>query len=123
MAVQRAWLAVGIQSAMPLSFSVVVFAFVGLSPQFSWVPEIPFLGFVAAVVLLDLVGAGMRAGRMTGNVRDGAMAAALAGAIGGAVAGVCYVISGRSATNLVVLPVLGAVAGAVVGAAAAFIRR
>jgi hypothetical protein len=108
---------------MPLSFAVVVFAFVGLSPAFSWVPEIPFLGFVAAVVLIDLVGASIRAGRMTGFVRDGALAAALTGAIGGAVAGACYVIAGRSVANLVVLPMLGTLAGAVVGAAAAFVRR
>jgi hypothetical protein len=121
--VQRAWIAVGIGSGSALSFAVVVFAFVGLNPSFSWVPEAPFLLFVGAVVLIDLVTAGTRAARISGSVRDGALAAALAGAIGGVVAGGCYVISGRSAVNLVALPILGALGGAAVGAAAAFLRR
>jgi hypothetical protein len=120
---QRAWIAVGIGSGSALSFAVVVFAFVGLNPSFSWVPEVPFLLFVGAVVLIDLVTAGTRAVRISGSVRDGALAAALAGAIGGFVAGGCYVISGRSAVNLVALPILGALVGAAVGAAAAFLRR
>ena len=123
LAVQGAWLAVGIGSGSALSFAVVVFAFVGLNPSFSWVPEIPFLAFVGVVVALDLAVAGTRAARITGRARDGAMAAALAGAIGGVVGGVCYILSGKSAANLLVLPVLGMIAGTIVGAAAAFIRR
>jgi len=121
--VHGAWVGAGIGFGLALSVAVVAFAYVGLSSQFSWVPEIPFLLFTAGVVLIDLAMAGVRTAHASGRIRDGAMAAGLAGAIGGLTAAVCYVLFGKSVVNLIALPLLGAGAGVVVGAASALLRR
>ena len=123
MTVQGAWIGAGIGSGLALSVAAVAFAYVGLSPQFSWVPETPFLLFAAGIAIIDLAAAGGRTARASRRVRDGAMAAALAGALGGLAAGVCYVVFDRSAVNLIVLPLLGALAGTLVGTAAALFQR
>ena len=106
-----------------MSFAVVVFAVVGLGPWFTWVPDSVFIIAIAAIGVIDLARAGARGRQLTGWIRDGATAAALAGAIAGVAAGMCFVVFGKGIENLVTLPVIGAVAGLVIGGVAAWWRR
>ena len=116
-------LSIGISTGISLSFAVVVFAVVGLGPWFTWVPDSVLIIAAAAVGVIDLARAGARGRALTGWVRDGATAAALGGAIAGVAAGMCFVVFGSGIANLAILPVVGAVAGLVIGGAAAWWRR
>ncbi len=116
-------LAVGISAGISLAFAVVVFAVVGLGPWFEWVPDSVLIIAAAAIGVIDLARAGARGRALTGWIRDGVTAAALAGAIAGFAAGACYVVFGKGIANLAILPVVGAVAGIVIGGGAAWWRR
>ena len=106
-----------------MSAVAVLFAVVGLTPSFSWVPEVPLL---AAGVLLPaaILGAtGFRAGARSRNVFAGALAGAIAGALGGFVGGVSYVVFGKPALNIAVGLLAGAVLGGAIGATGALLGR
>ena len=102
---------------------MVVFAVVGLGATFDAVPDSVFVIAVIAIAVIDLARAGARGRQLTGWIRDGATAAALAGAIAGFAGGACFVVFGKGAENLAILPVIGAVFGLVVGGIAAWWRR
>ena len=123
LAVNPASVALGVSGGLSLAFTVVAFAVVGLGPWFTWVPDVAFVAAAGAVGVISLATTGARARGVTSSVREGANAAALAGAIGGLAAGICYVAFGRGLANLVILPTIGAVGGAIVGTAAAWWRR
>jgi hypothetical protein len=94
---------------------VIVLAVVGLSPQFSWVPEVPLLAVAVLVPIVGYLMTGMSAGRRTQRVRGGVAAGATAGVISGVIGGVCYALFGKSLLNIVVGLGLGLVAGALWG--------
>ena len=121
--VNPASISVGISAGISLSFAVTVFAVVGLGPWFTWVPDSVLIISAAAVGVIDLARAGARGRALTGWVRDGASAATLAGAIAGFAAGACYVVFGQGALDLVILPIIGAVTGLLIGGFAAWWRR
>ncbi len=116
------WLKAGLQGGLALSIVAVALAIVGLTPAFTWIPEIPLLLAAAVLPIAGLAITGRR-GAADGPALHGAFAGALAGALCGAAGGVCYVAFGKPLTNLVVLPGLGLVAGAIVGLVAAFPRH
>jgi hypothetical protein len=121
--VNPASLSVGVSTGIALSFAVVVFAVVGLGPWFTWVPDAVLIIAAGAIGVIDLARAGARGRAVTGSIRDGVSAAALAGAIAGLAAGVSYVVFGKGIENLVILPVVGALFGLVIGSVAAWWRR
>ena len=121
--VNPASLSIGISSGISLSFAVTVLAVVGLGPWFTWVPDSVLIIAAAAMGAIDLARAGARGRALTGWVRDGASAAALAGAIAGTSAGGCFVVFGQGALELVILPIIGALAGLAIGGFAAWWRR
>lgn len=106
-----------------MSAASVLFAVVGLTPSFSWVPEVPLLvaGVLLPTAILGVTG--FRAGARTRNVLAGALAAAIAGALGGFVGGVSYVVFGKPALNIAVGLLAGAVVGGAIGAAGALVSR
>lgn len=109
----------GVRAGVALAACVMVLAFLGLAPGMSWIPEVPLLG---VALLLPLAGYGLtgyRTGKRSGRVLAGSIAGSVAGAISGVVGGVSYVIFGKSVLNVAVGLLLGAVGGAIVGAAAA----
>ena len=102
-----------------LSAFVVLLGFVGLTPELSWVPEVPLL---AVSVLVPLVGygvTGFQAERRSGRIRSAVFASAVAGVVSGLVGGLTFVLFGKSPLNVPVGIALGCVAGAVWGAAGA----
>jgi hypothetical protein len=104
-----------------LSAFVVVLAVVGLTPAFSWVPEVPLL---AVSVLIPLVGyaiTGYRGGRRSGRVTSGVLASAIAGVVSGFAGGLSFVLFDKPLLNIPVGIALGCVAGAVWGAAGAIL--
>ena len=112
----RGVLSRGTRAGAMLAAFAVALAFVGLSPSFSWVPEIPLLAVATLVPLSVFATTGFRAGRQSGRVVDGLAAGAVAGAISGAVGGLSYVYFGKPALNIVVGLALGTIGGGVVGA-------
>ena len=111
----------GIRAGLALSIFVVLIAFVGLTPAFSWVPEGPLLALSVLVPLVAYTITGVRAARRFGRVRDGAAAGAVAGTISGLVGGVSYVLFGKSMLNIPLGLAIGCAAGAFWGAAGAIV--
>lgn len=104
---------------MALVAAVVVLAILGLTPQLSWIPELPLL---SAAVVLPVVAfglAGYRAASRSGRFIAGALAGAVTGVLGGTVGGLSYVLFGKSFLNVALGIALGGATGAVVGLAAA----
>ncbi|MDQ2950955.1 MAG: hypothetical protein M3R54_01685 [Chloroflexota bacterium] len=116
------WSRAGAQGGLALSVVAVALAIVGLAPAFTWIPEVPLLLVAALLPIAGLTITGRR-GAADGPVRHGAFAGALAGAMCGAAAGVCYFAFGKPFANLVILPALGLLAGAIIGFLAALPRR
>jgi hypothetical protein len=104
-----------------LSFFVVLLAFVGLTPLFSWVPELPLLAVSALIPLVGYTATGYRAQRRSGRIADGVLAAAVAGVVSGLAGGLSFVLFGKSLLNIPVGIGLGCVAGAVWGAVGALL--
>ena len=102
----RARLKTGLAAGALLAVFAAVFAVLGLSPNFRWIPEVPLIGAGLLVPVLICAFAGRRAG---------ILAAALAGAIGGAAGGIAYVAYGKPLLNVPIGIVGGAIGGAVVG--------
>jgi hypothetical protein len=97
---------------------VVLLAFVGLAPAFSWVPEAPLLAVSVLVPLVAYAITGVQRSRL---VRDGVAAGAVAGITSGFVGGVAYVFFGKSLLNVPVGLALGCIAGAFWGAVGAIL--
>jgi hypothetical protein len=104
-----------------LSFFVVLLALVGLTPQFSWVPELPLLAVSVLIPLVGYTATGYWAQRRSGRISGGVLAAAVAGVVSGLAGGICFVLFGKSLLNIPVGIGLGCVAGAVWGAAGALL--
>jgi hypothetical protein len=104
-----------------LSFFVVLLAFVGLTPQFSWVPELPLLAVSVLIPLVGYTATGYWAQRRSRRIAGGVLAAAIAGVVSGLAGGLCFVLFGKSLLNIPVGIGLGCVAGAVWGAAGALL--
>ena len=121
--VRRVVLFEGFRGSIAMSAAAVLFAVVGLSSSFSWVPEVPLLaaGVVLPSAILGVTG--FRAGARTQTVLAGALAGAIAGALGGFVGGVSYVVFGKPALNIAVGLLAGAVVGAAIGAGGALLSR
>jgi hypothetical protein len=111
----------GIRAGIALSVFVVLFAFVGLAPEFSWLPELPLLAISVLVPLVAYTITGISAARRSGRVRNGVVAGAVAGIISGVVGGLLYVLFGKSLLNIPVGLALGCIAGAVWGAVGAIV--
>jgi hypothetical protein len=104
-----------------LSFFVVLLGFVGLSPRFSWVPELPLLAVSVVIPIVGYTATGYRAQRQSGRVSGGVLAAAVAGVVSGLAGGMSFVLFDKSLLNIPVGIGLGCVAGAVWGAAGALL--
>ena len=104
-----------------LSGLVVVLAFVGLTPAFSWVPEVPLLGVSVLVPLVGYAVTGYRAGRRSGRVASGVIASAVAGVVSGFAGGLSFVLFDKPLLNIPVGMALGCIAGAVWGAVGAIV--
>lgn len=106
-----------------MSAAAVLFAVVGLTPSFSWVPELPLLaaGVLLPTAILGVTG--FRAGALTRSVLAGALAGVIAGALGGFVGGVSYVVVGKPALNIAVGLLAGAVVGGAIGASGGLLSR
>jgi uncharacterized membrane protein YfcA len=116
--VHRAAAADGARIGSVLGAGVVILAVLGLSPAFSWIPEIPL---VLAGILMPMVAyalAGSRAAARTRHWPSGLVAGAVAGAISGAIGGLSYALFGKSLLNIAVGLALGTLGGALIGATA-----
>ena len=114
-------IALGIRGGIVLSAFVILFAFLGLSPELSWLPEVPLL---VASIVVPLVGysvSGFLAARHSRRTGDGVVAGALAGIVSGLTGGLCFVLFGKSPLNVPVGVVLGCTAGGVWGAVGAIV--
>jgi hypothetical protein len=111
----------GLRVGAVLAVGVVMLALVGLTPAFSWIPEVPLLLVAAFIPLLGYGIAGYRSALMTHRVRDGIVAGAIAGVLSGAIGGMSYVAFGKPLLNLIVGPAIGAIGGGAVGAVAALL--
>ncbi len=109
----------GLRVGVVLSAAVVVLAVVGLTPSFSWIPEVPFLLVATLIPLLGFGFAGYRCASTSHRALDGTIAGAVAGLLSGAIGGLSYVAFGKPLLNVFVGPLIGAVGGALVGAVAA----
>ena len=116
---RRIALSQGVRAGLALSTGVVVLAVLGLHPALAWLPEVPLLGVALVLPLVALGLAGYRTGIRGGSALAGAAAGSLAGMLGGGVGGVAYVFFGKPALNIVVGLLLGAIGGAIIGAASA----
>jgi hypothetical protein len=113
--------ALGIRSGLMISAFVVLFAFVCLTPELSWVPEAPLLAVSVLVPLVGYAITGFRAVRRSRRVSDGVLASALAGVVSGFTGGMCFVLFGKPLLNVPVGIALGCVAGAVWGTVGAIV--
>jgi hypothetical protein len=111
----------GLRVGVVLAVGAVVLAVVGLTPSFSWIPEVPLLLTAALIPLLGFGFAGYRSASVSHRALDGMIAGAVAGLLSGVVGGLSYVAFGKPLLNLIVGPLIGAVGGALVGATAAFL--
>jgi hypothetical protein len=106
----------GTRAGGVLAVWTIVLAVLGLTPAFSWVPEVPLLTVGAAVPAVVLGFTGFRVAFSSRRIAPGVIASALAGAISGGVGGLAYVAFGKPLLNVAAGLVLGAVGGAVLGA-------
>ena len=111
----------GARTGIALGICVVALALVGLTPSFSWVPELPLLAVAVLLPVFVYWLAGFRVGLRSRKVIDGLFAGSVAGAISGAVGGLSYVWFGKPLLNVLVGLALGTLAGAVLGALGALV--
>jgi hypothetical protein len=114
--VTRIALSEGARAGAALGICVVVLAVIGLTPSFSWVPELPLLGLAVFLPVFVYGLTGFRVGVRSQRVLGGLLGGAVAGAISGGIGGLTYVLFGKPLLNIVVGLLLGAVGGAVAGA-------
>ncbi|GAC1684244.1 MAG: hypothetical protein PVS2B1_03570 [Candidatus Dormibacteraceae bacterium] len=119
----RRALIAGVGSGALLAGFAILFAILGLTPSFSWIPEVPLLAIAGVVPVAVLMVTGYRAWKSSGSIRMGAIAGATAGSIGGFTGGVAYVVFGKSIFNVVAGTIVGIASGAVLGAAGAVVAR
>lgn len=105
----------GLRVGAVLAVGVVILAVVGLTPSFTWIPEVPLLLMATLIPLLGFGFAGYRTTLTTHRASDGMVAGAAAGVLSGAIGGLAYVVFGKPLLNLIVGPLIGAVGGALVG--------
>ena len=113
----------GLRSGALLSLSAIGLALLGLTPAFSWIPEVPLLGTAILVPVGILAWTGWRAASRSGRLTAGPLTGAVAGTIGGLVAGIAFVIAGKPALNIAVGLVSGALSGSAIGFAGALLGR
>ena len=111
----------GLRVGVVLAVAVVVLALVGLTPSFSWIPEVPLLLSAALIPLIGFAFAGYRSASTSHRVLDGMIAGSVAGLLSGAIGGLSYILFGKPLLNVIVGPAIGAVGGAFVGAVAGFL--
>jgi hypothetical protein len=111
----------GLRWGAILGLCSVALAVIGLSPAFSWVPEVPLIGAAILLPVAILIWTGFRAATQSGRLAAGPLAGALTGAIGGCVGGIAYSIAGKPALNIAVGHLAGAFSGAVFGLAGAIL--
>jgi hypothetical protein len=87
----------------------------GLTPAFTWIPEVPLVGTAMVLPIVVLIWTGFRAATRSDRLVAGPLSGALAGAIGGGAAGIIYLLAGKPALNVAVGLVAGALSGAGVG--------
>jgi len=104
-----------------LSTFVALLAFIGLTPELSWVPEAPLLAVSVLVPLVAYSVTGFRAERRSRSVGNSVVASAVAGLVSGLAGGLSFVLFGKSLLNVPVGLVLGCLAGAVWGAFGAIV--
>ena len=112
---RRFTVALGVRAGIVLSAFVVLLGFVGLTPELSWVPEVPLLAVSVLVPLVGYVVTGFRAERRFGRIRNAIFASAVAGVVSGLAGGLTFVLFGKSLLNVPVGITLGFAAGAVWG--------
>ena len=111
-----AWLREGILGGLAVAVAVVLFAVLGLTPSFTWIPEGPLVTIAILVALLGYGLIGYRVRAQTGRLAAASAAAAVAGGISGAVGGITYTLFGKSVLNIAVGLTLGAIGGGIIGA-------
>jgi hypothetical protein len=114
-------MALGIRAGILISAVVVLLAFVGLTPSFSWVPETPLLVIAVLVPIAGYVLTGALGGRRSGRLSSGVVSSAIAGVVSGFAGGLSYVLFGKPVLNIAVGVALGFVAGTVWGAIGAIV--
>jgi hypothetical protein len=95
----------------------------GLTPAFTWIPEVPLVGTAIVLPIAVLIWTGFRAATRSGRLVAGPLSGTLAGAIGGSVAGIIYLVAGKQAVNVAVGLVAGALSGTAFGFAGALFGR
>ena len=111
----------GLRVGAVLAAAAVVLAVVGLTPSFSWVPELALLLTATLIPVIGFGFAGYRSAAQSHRALDGMIAGAVAGLLSGLVGGLSYVAFGKPLLNVIVGAAIGAVGGAVVGAIAALL--
>ena len=109
----------GLREGVILGVVTVALGVAGLSPSFTWIPEVPLLAAFVLVPAVIVGVAGYRAAKREGRVTSGAVAGAIAGAIGGCAGGLTYMAFGKPALNVMLGLAAGVVGGGIVGAVGA----
>jgi len=104
-----------------LSAFVALLAFIGLTPELSWVPEVPLLAVSVLVPPVAYAVTGFRAERRSRSIGNSVVASAVAGVVSGLAGGLSFVLFGKSLLNVPIGLVLGCLAGAVWGAVGAIV--
>jgi hypothetical protein len=115
--------AFGARSGILLGLIALAFAVLGLSPSFSWIPEVPLIVAAIIVPVGILAFTGFQASSRSGLTMSGAAAGGQAGAVGGFIGGLAYFLFGKPALNIVVGLLAGAIGGAAIGFLGAVISR
>ncbi len=116
-------LSLGLRFGIVLAIGVIALAVIGLTPAFSWVPEVPLVGTAIVLPIIVFAVTGSQAAARTGRWSAGALAGAVAGSISGGIGGMAYVVFGKPMLNIVVGLALGAIGGAIIGSVAAITSR
>ncbi|MDQ6675088.1 MAG: hypothetical protein M3069_30850 [Chloroflexota bacterium] len=106
----------GVRAGVALGVCIVGLAILGLTPSFSWIPEVPLVAVAIVLPIATYALTGYRAGKRTRRIAAGALAGGVAGGISGAAGGLSYVAFGKPILNVAVGLVLGTVGGVVAGA-------
>jgi len=109
----------GLRVGAVLAAAVVVLAVVGLTPSFSWVPELPLLLTAMLIPVIGFGFAGYRSAAQSHRALDGMIAGAVAGLLSGVIGGLSYVAFGKPLLNVIVGALIGGAGGATVGVIAA----
>src|SRR5438093_12120088 len=100
----------GVRAGLVLSTFVALLAFIGLTPELSWVPEVPLLAVSVLVPHVAYAVTGFRAERRSGRIGSAVVASVVAGGVSGLAGGLSFVLFSKSLLNVPVVLVPGCLA-------------